>query len=197
MQLSYKQKFSSKAGYTLLFAVLVSALVLAIGISILNISKKEFLLSSGARESSIAIYAADSGIECAYYYDTTAVQSNGTTRVDPFTPATNSQNNLGQISCFNPMSWQTSWLKTDAQHSTSTFSFGKTGSYCTFVQVMKYPKIVNSTVVVATSIVSHGFNLGWSVGPDKDNTCDPNNVDLNYINVKNPKKVERILHLDY
>jgi hypothetical protein len=56
-------------GYTLLFAVIVSSLVLSVGISILNISKKEFLLSSSARESTIAFYAADSGLECAIYHD--------------------------------------------------------------------------------------------------------------------------------
>ena len=55
-------------GYTLLFAVLVASVVLAIGISILTISKKEFLLSASARESTSAFYAADSGLECAVYH---------------------------------------------------------------------------------------------------------------------------------
>ncbi len=65
-------KFSLKniknnRGYTLLFSVLVSSLVLAIGISILNISKKEFLLATSARDSAAAFYAADGGLEYMLY----------------------------------------------------------------------------------------------------------------------------------
>ncbi|MEK7106175.1 MAG: hypothetical protein AAB895_02345, partial [Patescibacteria group bacterium] len=60
-------KTKKSGGYTLLFAVLVTSLVLSIGISILNISKKEFLLATSAKDSSIAFYAADSGVECAAY----------------------------------------------------------------------------------------------------------------------------------
>jgi len=59
------KKFSN--GYTLLFAVLVAALVLAIGISILNISKKEFILATSSRDSSQAFYSADAAIECGVY----------------------------------------------------------------------------------------------------------------------------------
>ena len=67
-QSKYK-KNNYKKGYTLLFSVLVSSLLLAVGISILNISKKEFLLATSARDSSSAFYAADSGIEYALYHD--------------------------------------------------------------------------------------------------------------------------------
>jgi hypothetical protein len=56
-------------GYTLLFAVLTSSLVLAMGISILTISRKEILLSSAAQESHYAYYAADSGLECVKFWD--------------------------------------------------------------------------------------------------------------------------------
>lgn len=76
-------------GYTLLFSVLISSLLLAIGLAILNISTKEVALSSAARESEFAFYAADSGAECAMRWDfqgalatTTAnatVTCNGTT----------------------------------------------------------------------------------------------------------------------
>jgi len=67
-QSKYK-KNNYKKGYTLLFSVLVSSLLLAVGISILNISKKEFLLATSARDSSSAFYAADSSIEYALYHD--------------------------------------------------------------------------------------------------------------------------------
>lgn len=61
--------YKNSKGYTLLFAVIVASVTLAIGVSILTISKKEFLLSSAARESSISFYAADAGFECAMYQD--------------------------------------------------------------------------------------------------------------------------------
>lgn len=58
-----------KAGFTVLFAVLMSSLLLAIGISIFNIVRKEQILSSAGRESQFAFYAADSGVECALFWD--------------------------------------------------------------------------------------------------------------------------------
>lgn len=59
----------SDRGFTILFAVLTGSLLLAIGIAIFNVTLKELLLSSAARDSQFAIYAADTGIECALYWD--------------------------------------------------------------------------------------------------------------------------------
>lgn len=56
-------------GFTLFYAVLVASLMLAIGLAIFNITFKEFVLSSGARDSAGAFYAADTGLECALYWD--------------------------------------------------------------------------------------------------------------------------------
>ncbi len=60
---------SSAAGFTLFYAVLVSSLLLALGLAIFNITYKELILSSGARESATAFYAADAGLECALFWD--------------------------------------------------------------------------------------------------------------------------------
>lgn len=60
MKNNYTQK-----GYTLLFAVLTAALVLGVAIFILNVSRKQYILSATARDSIYSLYAADSGIECA------------------------------------------------------------------------------------------------------------------------------------
>lgn len=59
----------STGGFTLLFAVFTASLLLAISLSILNISLKESQLTGIARESQFAFYAADAGIECALYWD--------------------------------------------------------------------------------------------------------------------------------
>lgn len=56
-------------GFTLLIAVLVSSILLALGFAIFNIAAKEVVLSASGRESQFAFYAADSGIECALYWD--------------------------------------------------------------------------------------------------------------------------------
>ena len=59
-----RSKANSK-GYTLLFAIIVSTVVLSVAAFILTISRKQFLLASASRDSTVAFYAADSGIECA------------------------------------------------------------------------------------------------------------------------------------
>jgi hypothetical protein len=56
-------------GFTLLFSTLVASLILVIAMAIANISLQQFLLSSAGRESQRAFYYADTGIDCAQYYD--------------------------------------------------------------------------------------------------------------------------------
>lgn len=61
--------YSTTRGFTLLLAVLISSILLAIGYAIYNIVAKDLILSSSGRESLSAFYAADSGVECALYND--------------------------------------------------------------------------------------------------------------------------------
>lgn len=68
MKEQYKQK-NNRRGFTLFIAVLVIGIILAIGLSILNITLKEYLLSGVVRESAVALDAADAGMECALYWD--------------------------------------------------------------------------------------------------------------------------------
>lgn len=63
---NYKNK---QGGFTLLFAVLVSTLILAVGASMITIALKQLTLSSAGRESQFAFYAANTGLECALYWD--------------------------------------------------------------------------------------------------------------------------------
>jgi len=56
-------------GFTLLVAIVISSLLLSIGITIFNTTTKELRLSALGRDSQFAFYAADSGIECALYWD--------------------------------------------------------------------------------------------------------------------------------
>ena len=59
----------SKKGFVILLAVLLSSVFMIIGAFIFNISIKELILSSGGKSSQFAFYAADTGIECALYWD--------------------------------------------------------------------------------------------------------------------------------
>ena len=52
------------SGYTLLFATLIAALVLGVVVFIIGVARKQYLLSSTARDSIYSFYAAQSAMEC-------------------------------------------------------------------------------------------------------------------------------------
>jgi Tfp pilus assembly protein PilE len=60
---------SKKKGFTLLYSVLVMGVLLSIVYSILNISYKQISLSSVAKDSQVSFYMADTGAECAQFWD--------------------------------------------------------------------------------------------------------------------------------
>lgn len=59
----------SQRGFALLIAVVLTSVVLALGMALLDIAYKQVLLSSSAKNSQYAFYNADSALECALYYD--------------------------------------------------------------------------------------------------------------------------------
>ena len=63
------RKRSHPRGFTILFASLVSSLLLAVGLVIFDITYKQSVFSQVVRDSNFAIYAADTGLECALYWD--------------------------------------------------------------------------------------------------------------------------------
>ena len=60
---------NTQNGFTLLFAMLVATMVVAIGASIISIAIRQTILSSTSRESQYAYYAASTGLNCAFYWD--------------------------------------------------------------------------------------------------------------------------------
>lgn len=138
------KNLQNNKGYTLLFAVLVSSLVLAIGISILNVSKKEFLLASSARESVTAFYAADTGIECAAFHDDSAR--------DIFSVA-NFSNGVNCAGNHFNISVDSSVLGTVVY----SFDMNLDNGSCAIVEVIKviFP-------IIGTNIRSSGYNMGWN-----------------------------------
>lgn len=93
------QKNNKQKGFVLLFAVLISTLVLAVGISMISIALKQVVLSGSGRDSQYAFYAANTGAECATYWDL-ASSSVFTSTVIPGTSVTCLNND---VSTGNPL----------------------------------------------------------------------------------------------
>jgi hypothetical protein len=63
--------FASKSGngFAMLFAVLLSSVLISIGLSIFNISIKELSIATAEKDSIQAYYSADSARECFIFWD--------------------------------------------------------------------------------------------------------------------------------
>ncbi len=59
----------SNRGFALVISVIITSVVLAVGIALIDIAYKQVLLSSSAKNSQYAFYNADSALECALYWD--------------------------------------------------------------------------------------------------------------------------------
>ena len=59
----------NQKGITLLVGIIVASLLFLVSMAIANITLKQIIFSSVGRESQFAFYAADSGIECALFWD--------------------------------------------------------------------------------------------------------------------------------
>ncbi|MEN9413236.1 MAG: hypothetical protein RLZZ342_323 [Candidatus Parcubacteria bacterium] len=115
----------SQKGFTLLLAALVSTIVLALGAAIYGLVVKELALSSLGRDSQFAFFAADTGAECALYWD---IRHNYFDTVAP----------VGVVAP-DPRCAEQSFVATGRSTSypyTMAFQIDA-GGYCTNVSVMK------------------------------------------------------------
>ncbi|MFZ2072106.1 MAG: hypothetical protein WA101_02405 [Minisyncoccia bacterium] len=58
-----------RRGFVILFAVMLSSIILAITLGVSNISLKEINFSTSAKDANDAFFAADTGVECALFND--------------------------------------------------------------------------------------------------------------------------------
>jgi len=198
------QRFNpvSSSGYTLLFAMIVASVVLAIGVSLLTISRKEFILSSSATESTNSFYAADSGINCAEYWGTyskdfsTSTYNTTTTNnsKDKVTCSSNNSVNPRQVNVLSPTSGPT-YPKESGDTYTYTFSmpFSTDGTSnnmsCAYVTVDRYYAPDSSDEFYPyTTITSYGYNIGWNPS---------GNGGLGDCSTASPKKLERAIQVTY
>ena len=68
-------------GLTLLITLLLSSVLLAIGVTMLNVTLKQFELSGIAHSSEVAFQAANAGAECLIYHDRSAARAPGNVSV--------------------------------------------------------------------------------------------------------------------
>ena len=169
-------------GFTLLFASLIVSLILSIGLAIARISLSQIILSSAGKESQKAFYNADSGIECALYYEYNERRPGDT----PYFATSTISAPLGGLACAGMNAVNISTEKESGSDTTTTSfsinpptSSGFPESYtCNVnnqsfdVKVSKTPN-VTYTGAVNVLIEARGYN-----------TCDKTN----------PKRVERGLY---
>lgn len=152
--LKNKKNNFKKRGFTILFAVIVSSLVLAIGISIGSITLKQIKISILGRDSQVAFYSADSGSECVMYHDLInkyfATSSDSATAIPA--PAL-------EISCFDQLFPITS-VETDSESATTTIIMkdeATSPNICAKVTISKYDSD-NDGYSDRTIILSRGNN---------------------------------------
>lgn len=134
---------NSKLGFAILYAVLVASLLLSIGLAIFNLTIKELLLSSLGRDSQFAFYAADTGAECALYWDF---------EEDAFATSTTSTINCGGVDIPN--------MGGGGYGVPSIFTIDFSPEpYCTTVSVTKY------TAPVRTVVEARGYNTCDTANP--------------------------------
>lgn len=63
-----KKLAHNKKGFALLLSLIISSVVLAIGLAILEISVNQINLSATARESELAFQSAHAGVDCVWYW---------------------------------------------------------------------------------------------------------------------------------
>ena len=139
----------TQRGFTIFFAMLTASLALSIGIAIFELTIRELDLSATATQSQFAIYAADSGAECALYWDSKYnTNQSAFATTSAYTPAT-------EILCDTQVV-SVVLASSDGDFATTVFSITFLPQpYCATVTV---EKSVDVSGTVATSIISRGYN---------------------------------------
>ena len=152
------RKREKRGGFAMLFAVLVSSVLLSIGLSIFNLTVKELVLSSSGRESQFSFYAADTGAECAIYWDVKGKDIFATSS-DSRSPFPSDPNCVGApIDVSHPVSGPNS--------ATTQFVLNIPGGYCSIVTVRKWS---DAPPIIKTEIDSRGYNTPCPIdAPDQN-----------------------------
>lgn len=176
-------------GFTLLVAMIVTTLILAIGFSIGNIILKELALSASGKRSQIAFYAADSISECALYWDKKdaqgyAVEDSPFATSAPINSFIQCGTGVG-ITAYS--SGNIANFKKVTDDLTATSSFVASFSDPLDPSTVSCGEVTISKNVNKTRIEARGYNVGYSPTINSEGGCD----------ISNPKTVERGIRIDY
>jgi hypothetical protein len=75
------KKIKKNSGFTLVVAVMLTSLLLMISFVVANVALKQLVISQSSKESQYAFYNAESGMECAIYWD--VIGGGGASQFDP------------------------------------------------------------------------------------------------------------------
>ncbi len=167
-------------GFTLFISLTITATLLLVAAGIVTVALRQSFLTGSSRESQYAFYAADSGIECAVYWD--VKNGTGFSAFSPLSPDSTT------INCNADTANTTEKLKTNPEKiiggmvgGAATFG-GLTSVQPSVFRITFYPKPYCADVTVTknpdgtTKIVSNGFN-----------TCDS----------ANPRRTQRSVEVNY
>lgn len=158
-------KHIDKNGFTLFFAMLVGSLALAVGLAIYDLTVREINLSALATQSQYAIYAADTGVECALYWDAKYVDvpsnNNGgsnsvfaSSTADTLRPLTNVVCN-GQDIAAGSVPWTVTAV---AGAATTTFTMAVSAQSLSGLTTWASVIVAKNGNPPQTTISSHGYN---------------------------------------
>lgn len=175
----------SRSGFVLLFSVVLTSIILAITLGVSNISLKELTFSTSAKDSNTAFYAADTGAECALYYDKTPAPildpNSGTSFVYIFGVPTENVTTVCNGVAIALNEDAEGQVDTDGPWVFNLTSLGSEGRACALVEVTK---TANQTI-----IISKGYNFGHI--PNYNGTDAPNCAS------DSPNQVERVIEVRY
>lgn len=141
-----KHNRTSQKGIALYIAISVTGALILVAFAIIELALKQIAVSSAGRDSQEAFYAADSGSECAVFWDIKNPTNPGTSAF--------STTSVQAISC-NSLALTPSLAVAPAGNGTSTFTVTfAPDPYCAVVTVVKY---FNGNTP-ATRIESRGYN---------------------------------------
>ena len=168
---------TNQRGFTLLMAAIVSSIVLSVGAATFGIALKQVTLSSIGRNSQFAFYAADSGAECALYWDIRFIAF-----------ATSSLSDArDSITCDEKSITVPAPAAQTATAATTTLPYYAPNGYCARITIAKS---LNDTNGVDTVIHADGYSTKPSNANDPAGTCE-SAIDAD------PQALQRSVELHY
>lgn len=161
-----KQVQFHERGFALLLTLVVASVIMAIGLFLLNITMKQYILSVIARESERALHVANSGMECFLYLNHTAQRDSWLAGVAG-TPSCGGVSPLGvpTSSVINAQTKRflyTYQMNTNACFETSVYLYSPSGSGVQTQSIATYNEGLTSLSCrggsTCTTIFSRGYN---------------------------------------